>query len=97
MYGAQLTLARFETRVALANDIHFAATTHDLAIFVAGLGGFEGRQNFHVTTSLNFLGGVLTASTPKRRVLNKQGRGFYRIRIHHSTSYPTWNMLIDPT
>jgi hypothetical protein len=43
-----LALARLETRVALADHEDLAAATHDLAIAVAGFGGFERRQDFHV-------------------------------------------------
>ena len=34
-------LARLETRVALADHEYLAATAHDLAIAVTGLGGLE--------------------------------------------------------
>jgi len=40
-------LTRLETRVALADHEHLAAATHDLAIAVTLLGGFEGGQDFH--------------------------------------------------
>jgi hypothetical protein len=43
-----LALARLETRVALADHEDLAAAAHDLAIAVAGFGGFERGQDFHV-------------------------------------------------
>jgi hypothetical protein len=42
-----LALARLETRVALADHEHFAAATHDFAVAMTLLGGFERRQDFH--------------------------------------------------
>jgi len=45
--AGESALTRFETRIALADHEHLAATTHDLAIAVAGLGGFERGQDFH--------------------------------------------------
>ena len=46
-------LARLETRVALADHEHLAATTHDLAVAMALLGGFERGQNLHGKTPGN--------------------------------------------
>lgn len=43
-------LARLEARIALANDENLATATHDLAIAMTGLGGFERRQDFHDET-----------------------------------------------
>jgi len=40
-------LARFETRIALADHEDLAAAAHDLAIAVTGFGGFERGQDFH--------------------------------------------------
>jgi hypothetical protein len=43
-----LALTRLETRVALADHEYLAAAAHDLAIAVAGFGGLERGQDFHV-------------------------------------------------
>jgi hypothetical protein len=40
-------LTRFETWIALADHENLAAAAHDLAVAVAGLGGFERGQDFH--------------------------------------------------
>jgi len=40
-------LTRLEARVALADHEHLAAATHDFAIAMTLLGGFEGRKDFH--------------------------------------------------
>jgi len=41
------TLARFETRVALADHEHFAATAHNLAVTVPLLGGLQRGKHLH--------------------------------------------------
>jgi hypothetical protein len=38
-----LTLTRFEAWVGFVNDIHLAAATHDLTVFVPGLGRLQRR------------------------------------------------------
>jgi hypothetical protein len=45
-------LTRFETRVALADHEHFAATPHDFAITVTRLGRLERGKNLHDAPSL---------------------------------------------
>ena len=45
--SSRSALACFKARVALADDEHFAAAAHDLAVAVALLGGFERGKNFH--------------------------------------------------
>jgi hypothetical protein len=63
----RLALARLETRVALADHENLAATAHDLAVAMAGLGGFEGRQHFH--------------GTPRNGMMEKVNVGFYLNRL----------------
>jgi hypothetical protein len=43
----RLTLASFETGIRFANHKDFTATTNDFAVTVAGLGRFQGIQDFH--------------------------------------------------
>jgi hypothetical protein len=47
-------LTRLETRIALADHEHLAATTYDLAVAMALLCGLEGRQHFHGTPRNGF-------------------------------------------
>jgi hypothetical protein len=44
---AELTLAGFEARVRLVNDVNAALAADDLAAGVAGLERFDGRGDFH--------------------------------------------------
>jgi hypothetical protein len=53
-------LTRLETRVALADHENLAATTHDLAVAMPGLGGLERRKNLHDTKPL--AGGMQSAA-----------------------------------
>jgi hypothetical protein len=45
-------LTCLEARIALADNEHFAAAAHDLAIAVALLGGLERGQDFHGNTQI---------------------------------------------
>jgi hypothetical protein len=43
----QLTLASFETGIRFANHKDFTAATNDFTVTMAGLGRFQGIQDFH--------------------------------------------------
>jgi hypothetical protein len=45
-----LTLTRFETRVAFADDKNFAATTYDFAVTMSRFGRLERVEYFHDTS-----------------------------------------------
>ncbi len=47
LFGVKSTLTRLETRVGLADNEHFAAAAHDLAIAMTGFGRLERRKDFH--------------------------------------------------
>ncbi|WP_456064521.1 hypothetical protein [Halothiobacillus diazotrophicus] len=61
-----LALASLETRVGLVDHVNLAATAHDLTVFMPGLGGLQGRKDFHISLGLsNFEIKIGCAKYPK--------------------------------
>jgi hypothetical protein len=52
----KLTLAGFEARVGLVNDVDAALAAHNLAVGVAVLEGFDGTGDFHSSAGPEFGG-----------------------------------------
>jgi hypothetical protein len=75
-------LTRLETRVALANHEDLAAATHDLAIAMTRLGGFQRGQYFHDTApahneslAINDMKLAIDRQAPVNATTRQRGRG----------------------